>query len=44
MVLERPETPLHTNSSQNDIWCDVTRRKVSAGTAAMAGVTVAMHF
>jgi hypothetical protein len=37
MVLERPETPLHTNSSQNDIWCDVTRRKVSAGTRSDGG-------
>ena len=32
MVLDRPETPLHTNGSENDIRCYVTRRKVSAGT------------
>jgi hypothetical protein len=32
MVLERPEIPLHTNGSENDIRCQVTRRKVSAGT------------
>jgi hypothetical protein len=32
MVLERPETPLHTNGSENDIRCQVTRRKLSAGT------------
>lgn len=32
MVLERPETPLNTNGSENDIRCQVTRRKVSAGT------------
>jgi Transposase IS66 family len=28
MVLERPEIPLHTNGSENDIRCQVTRRKV----------------
>ena len=32
MVLDRPEIPLHTNGSENDIRCYVTRRKVSAGT------------
>ena len=32
MVLDRPEIPLHTNGSENDIRCQVTRRKVSAGT------------
>ncbi len=26
MVLDRPETPLHTNGSENDIRCQVTRR------------------
>jgi hypothetical protein len=31
-VLERPEIPLHTNGSENDIRCHVTRRKVSGGT------------
>jgi hypothetical protein len=36
-VLERPETPLHTNGSENDIRCQVTRRKVSAGTRSDAG-------
>ena len=30
MVLERPEIPLHTNGSENDIRCQVSRRKVSA--------------
>jgi hypothetical protein len=29
MVLERPEIPLHTNGSENDIRCHVTRRKIS---------------
>jgi hypothetical protein len=37
MVLERPEIPLHTNGSENDIRCQVTRRKVSAGTRSGAG-------
>ena len=32
MVLERPEIPLHTNGSENDIRCQVTKRKVSGGT------------
>jgi hypothetical protein len=37
MVLERPEIPLHTNGSENDIRCQVTRRKVSAGTRSNFG-------
>jgi hypothetical protein len=37
MVLERPEIPLHTNGSENDIRCHVTRRKVSAGTRSDLG-------
>ena len=37
MVLDRPETPLHTNGSENDIRCQVTRRKVSAGTRSDRG-------
>src|ERR1700733_4086818 len=36
-VLDRPETPLHTNGSENDIRCYVTRRKVSAGTRGEGG-------
>jgi hypothetical protein len=36
-VLDRPETPLHTNGSENDIRCQVTRRKVSAGTRSDPG-------
>jgi hypothetical protein len=31
-VLERPEIPLHTNGSENDIRCHVTKRKISGGT------------
>ena len=37
MVLEQPEIPLHTNGSENDIRCQVTRRKVSAGTRSNLG-------
>jgi Transposase IS66 family len=37
MVLKRPEIPLHTNGSENDIRCQVTRRKISAGTRSDAG-------
>lgn len=36
-VLDRPEIPLHTNGSENDIRCYVTRRKVSAGTRSDVG-------
>ena len=37
MVLDRPEIPLHTNGSENDIRCYITRRKVSAGTRSDMG-------
>jgi hypothetical protein len=36
-VLDRPEIPLHTNSSENDIRCHVTKRKISGGTRSEAG-------
>jgi hypothetical protein len=36
-VLDRPEIPLHTNSSENDIRCQVIRRKISAGTRSETG-------
>ena len=36
-VLEQPEIPLHTNGSENDIRCYVTRRKLSAGTRSDVG-------
>lgn len=36
-VLERPEIPLHTNGSENDIRCQVIRRTISAGTRSDAG-------
>ena len=37
MVLERPDVPLHTNGSESDIRCHVTRRKVSGGTRSDLG-------
>jgi len=37
MVLDRPEIPLHTNGSENDIRCHVTRRKLSGGTRSDIG-------
>lgn len=36
-VLDRPEIPLHTNGSENDIRCQAIRRKISAGTRSEAG-------
>jgi len=36
-VLDRPEIPLHTNGSENDIRCHVTKRKVSGGTRSDVG-------
>jgi hypothetical protein len=36
-VLDRPEIPLHTNGSENDIRCQVTRRKLSGGTRSEVG-------
>jgi hypothetical protein len=38
-VLERPEIPLHTNASENDIRACVTKRKVSGGTMSEDGRT-----
>ena len=37
MVLDRPDTPLHTNGSEGDIRTHVTRRKVSGGTRSDLG-------
>jgi len=37
MVLKRPDIPLNTNGSENDIRCQVTRRKISAGTRSDKG-------
>lgn len=36
-ILERPDIPLHTNGSENDIRSVVTRRKISAGTHSDKG-------
>jgi Transposase IS66 family len=37
MVLVHPEIPLHTNGSENDIRCQVTKRHVSGGTRTDLG-------
>ena len=37
MVLDRPEIPLHTNGSENDVRCQVTKRKISGGTRSDTG-------
>src|SRR6266851_4846832 len=37
MVLDRPEIPLNTNGSENDVRCQVTKRKVSGGTRSDTG-------
>jgi hypothetical protein len=36
-VLDYPATPLHTNGAENDIRCQVTKRKVSGGTRSDGG-------
>ncbi|MFK4822896.1 transposase [Ochrobactrum quorumnocens] len=36
-VLERPEIPLHTNASENDLRSCVTKRKISGGTMSRDG-------
>lgn len=36
-VLDRPEIPLHTNGSENDIRACVTKRKISGATQSEAG-------
>ena len=37
IALDRPEIPLHTNGSENDVRCQVTKRKVSGGTRSDVG-------
>ena len=37
MVLDHPAIPLHTNGSENDIRCQVTKRQVSGGTKTDTG-------
>ena len=36
-VIDRPEVPLHTNGSENDIRCQVIRRKISGTTRSDPG-------
>ena len=36
-VLDRPEIPLNTNASENDIRTFVTKRKISGGTVSDSG-------
>ena len=37
LALERPDIPLNTNGSENDIRCQVIKRKISGGTRSEAG-------
>ena len=37
VALDRPDIPLHTNGSENDIRCQATKRKISGGTRSDAG-------
>jgi len=37
VVLDHPDIPLHTNGSENDIRCQVTKRKISGGTRSDLG-------
>jgi hypothetical protein len=37
MALDRPDIPLHTNGSENDIRAQVIKRKISGGTRSDAG-------
>jgi hypothetical protein len=37
LVLDHPVVPLHTNGSENDIRCQVTKRKISGGTRSDTG-------
>ena len=38
-MLRHPDTPLHTNGSEDDLRACVTKRKVSGGTMSTAGRT-----
>ncbi len=37
VALDRPDIPPHTNGSENDIRCQLTKRKISGGTRSQAG-------
>jgi hypothetical protein len=43
-VLDRPEIPLHTNGSENDIRSFITKRKISGETRSAAGKRVRATF
>jgi hypothetical protein len=43
MVLDRPETPLHTNGSERDIRCQSPSTKSVAALAVTTDANVAMH-
>ena len=43
MVLDHPEIPLHTNGSENDIRCRVTKRHITAEPTATSVATAATH-
>lgn len=36
-VLDRPDIPMHTNGSENDLRCQATKRKISGGTRSHKG-------
>ena len=38
-VLDHPQVPLHNNGSENDVRCQVTKRKISGGTRSEDGRT-----
>ena len=42
LVLDRPEIPLHTNGSENDVRSFVTKRKISGETRSAAGKQAAI--
>jgi len=42
-VLERPEIPLHTNASENDLRASVTKRRISGGTMSADGRQARRH-
>ncbi len=43
LVLRRPEIPLHTNGSENDIRCYVQKQKISGGTRSELGRKMPRH-
>jgi hypothetical protein len=43
-VLDHPDTPLHTNGSENDIRCEVTKPQSAVELAATWAATAAMPY